>query len=286
MIQIGLRAHDYGTLPPEQLADTIAAYHPESIQLALGKAVIPAPDPGSLSPGYARRIKKIFEARDISIAVLGCYINPIHPDLEQRENQLRRFEEHLRYAGDFGCLLVGTETGSINADCSFHPDTGKEETFELLCASIERLVNFAEKCGSVVAVEAVADHHTICSIEKMDRLLKRVPSPALRVIWDPVNLIPAAGLKESQEQFFARTLDAFGDKIAAIHAKDFRMEGGQKKGDLPAGTGELDWTALLKLLGKRKYGIDVILENSIPATARTTIAFIGETAEKAMECVK
>jgi len=286
MIQIGLRAHDCGTLPPEQLADTIAAYHPESIQLALGKAIIPAPDLGSLSPGYARRIKKIFEARDISIAVLGCYINPIHPDREQRECQLRRFEEHLRYAGDFGCLLVGTETGSINADCSFHPDTGKEETFELLRASIERLVNFAEKCGSVVAVEAVADNHTICSIEKMDRLLKRIPSPALRVIWDPVNLIPATGLKESQERFFARTLDAFGDKIAAIHAKDFRMEGGQKKGDLPAGTGELDWTALLRLLGQRKYGIDIILENSLPATARGTIAFMRETAEKAMERVE
>jgi len=282
MIQIGLRAHDYGRLPPEQLADTIAAYHPESIQLALGKAIVPSPDLGSFSPGYARRIKKIFEARDISIAVLGCYINPIHPDKEQRENQLRRFEEHLRYAGDFGCLLVGTETGSLNADCSFHPDTGKEETFELLCASIERLVNFAEKCGSVVAVEAVADQHTICSIEKMDRLLKHIPSPALRVIWDPVNLIPVTGLKESQEQFFTRTLDAFGDKIAAIHAKDFRMEGGKKKGDLQAGTGELDWTALLKLLGQKKYGIDIILENTIPATAQGTIAFMRETAEKAM----
>ncbi len=74
----------------------------------------------------------------------------------------------------------------------------------------------------------------------------------------------------------------FGDKIAAIHAKDFRMEGGRKKGDLPAGTGELDWTVLLKLLGQRKYGIDIILENSVPATARGTIAFMRETAEKAM----
>jgi L-ribulose-5-phosphate 3-epimerase len=282
MIQIGLRAHDYGRLPPEQLADTIAAYHPESIQLALGKAIVPSPDLGSLSPGYARRIKKIFEARDISIAVLGCYINPVHPDREQRENQLRRFEEHLRYAGDFGCLLVGTETGSLNADCSFHPDTEKEETFELLRASIERLVNVAEKCGSVVAVEAVEGQHTICSVEKMDRLLKRVPSPALRVIWDPVNLIPATGLKESQERFFNEALNAFGDKIAAVHAKDFRMEGGQKKGDLQAGTGELDWTVLLKLLGQKKYGIDIILENTIPATAMGTIAFMRETAERAM----
>ena len=282
MIQIGLRAHDYGKLAPEQLADIIAEYHPESIQLALAKALTPAPSPGSMSPGYARRIRKIFEARNISIAVLGCYINPIHPDPDEREKALRSFEEHLRYARDFGCALVGTETGSLNADCSFHPDTERNETFGLFCKSAERLINCAEKCGSIVAIEPVAYQHTISSIEKMKRLLSCFPSPCLKVIWDPVNLLPVTGLPsgESQEQFFTRTLDAFGDKIAAVHAKDFRMEGGQKKGDLPAGTGELDWPVLLKLLVERKNNIDILLENTNPATARSTIAFLRETADK------
>jgi sugar phosphate isomerase/epimerase len=280
MIQIGLRAHDYGKLPPEQLADVIASYHPESIQLALAKALGSAPGPGYMSPGFARRVRKIFEARNISIAVLGCYINPIHPDPDEREKSLRYFEEHLRYAGDFDCALVGTETGSVNADCSFHPDTEKEETFSVFCSSIERLVNCAEKCGSIVAIEPVAYQHTISSIEKMDRLLRLFPSPALRVIWDPVNLLPVTGLSESQAQFFTRALDAWGDKIAAIHAKDFRMEGGRKKGDLPAGTGELDWPCLLKLLLQRKDGIDVLLENTDPSTAHSTIAFVRESAKK------
>ena len=280
MIQIGLRAHDFGKLPPEQLADKIADYHPETIQLALGKALVPAPSRGSLSPGYARHIRKIFEMRNISIAVLGCYINPVHPDPAERERQLQSFEEHLRSAGDFGCLLVGTETGSLNADCSFHPGTEKDETFETLCVSIERLVNCAEKCGSVVAVVGVTYQHTISNIEKMKKLLLRIPSPALRVIWDPVNLIPVTGLLESQESFFTRTLDAFGGKIAAIHAKDFRMEGNRKKGDLPAGTGDVDWKVFLKCLMQRKPGIDILLENTNPETARGTIAFLRETAEK------
>jgi sugar phosphate isomerase/epimerase len=282
MIQIGLRAHDYGKLPPEQLADTIAAYHPESIQLALAKALVPAPSPGSLSPGYARRIRKIFEVRNISIAVLGCYINPIHPDPGEREKSLRSFEEHLRFARDFDCALVGTETGSLNANCSFHPDTEKEETFDDFCKSVERLINCAEKCGSMVAIEPVAYQHTISSIEKMDRLLRRFPSPALGVIWDPVNLMPITGLEESQESFFTRCLECWGDKIAAIHAKDFRMEGGRKKGDLPAGTGDLDWPVLLRLLQKRKDCIDILLENTQPATARSTMAFLRETASRSL----
>jgi sugar phosphate isomerase/epimerase len=278
MIQIGLRAHDYGRLPLEQLADVLAAYNIDSIQLALTKALPSAPPPGSLSPGYARRIRKILEARNISIAVLGCYINPVHPDPAVRENMLRNFEEHLRFARDFGCPLVGTETGSCNPDCSWHPDTEKPATFSLFCSSLDRLLNTAEKCGAMVGIEPVADQHTVSSIKLMTKVIDCFRSPTLRVIYDPVNLIPGAGLNESQESFFARAFDALGDHIAAVHLKDFRMEEGKKKDGLPAGTGSLDYSALFKLLLPGKPGIDLLLENSVPATAHHTIAFLRETA--------
>ena len=286
MFQIGLRAHDYGTkVSPEKLADILVPYRPASIQLALAKALTGVPGPGGLSPGYARAIRKIFEERGISIAVLGCYINPVHPDAEAREKQLRRFEEHLRYARDFGCSLVGTETGSCNGDCSFHPDTEKPETFDLFCRSLERLIKTAEKCGSIVAIEAVADQHTVSSIEKMRAVLSRLASPSLKVIYDPVNLIPQAGLLESglfqsQKDFFAQAFAAFGDDIAAVHAKDFRMDpeanAAVKIGTLPAGTGELDYPSLLSLIAERKPGIDILLENSSPDTGKQAIAFLRE----------
>ena len=275
MLQIGLRAHDYGNnVSPEKLAETLAEFNPASIQLALAKALSGSPADGGLSPGYARRIRRILEERNIAIAVLGCYINPVHPDSDAREQQLRRFEEHLRYARDFGCALVGTETGSCNPDCSYHPGTEKPETFDLLCRSLERLTGTAEKCGSIVAIEAVADQHTVSSIEKMETVLRRLASPALKVIYDPVNLIPSAGLAETQEHFFAHAFDAFGDAIVAIHAKDFRMEGGAKNGALPAGTGELDYRSLLNIITKCKPNIDILLENSSPASGKQAMTFL------------
>ena len=258
----------------EELAETLAVYRPASIQLALAKALADAPRPGGLSPGYARRIRRVLEKRDIAVAVLGCYINPVHPDPEVREAQLRSFEEHLRFARDFGCALVGTETGSRSPDCSFHPDTEKPETFELFRNSLERLVAAAEKCGSIVAIEAVADQHTISTIEKMERIVRSLASPALKVIYDPVNLIPAAGLAEAQETFFTRAFDAFGDHIAAIHAKDFRMEGTRKNGALPAGTGDLDYPALLRLIAERKPGVDILLEDTGPAAGKKAMDFL------------
>lgn len=276
MLRIGLRAHDYGRTTPEKLADTLASYGPGSIQLALAKAFSDYPGPGGMSPGYAREIRKVFEKRNIAIAVLGCYINPVHPDEAQRDRSLRLFEEHLRFAADFDCPMVGTETGSRNADCSWHPDTQKSETFDLLCRSLERLLVTAEKCGSIAAVEPVAYQHTISTIELMEKLISRLGSPALKIIYDPVNLIPRHGLEESQEHFFQRCFDAWGEHIIAIHAKDFRMEGGVKQGDLLAGTGDLDWPALIALVLQKKPGIDMLLENTNPERGRETIAFIAD----------
>jgi sugar phosphate isomerase/epimerase len=283
MIRIGLRAHDYGCLPPAELARTIAAYNVESVQLALSKALSRPPAAGSLSPGYARSMRKIFEENGIAIAVLGCYINPVHPDRDERERGLALFEEHLRFCRDFGCSLVGTETGSRNPDCSWHPDTKKRETFDLLCSSVERLLKTAEKCGSIVGIEGVADRHTLSSIELMRELIERFPSPALGVIYDPVNLIPDSGLPCTQEEFFREALDILGDRIMAVHLKDFRMEGGKKTGNLPAGIGELDWPCLLTLLMEKKPGVDLLLENSNPVTGRECIAFLRETAAKIVD---
>jgi sugar phosphate isomerase/epimerase len=202
----------------------------------------------------------------------------VHPDGDELERQLRRFEEHLRFALDFGCRLVGTETGSLNPDCSWHPGTQDQATFDRLCSSVERLVRAAERCGSIVAIEPVADQHTISSIEKTKALIERVDSPALGIIFDPVNLMPRAGLGESQAAFFGEVFDAFGSRIVAVHAKDFRFENGRKSEAVAAGSGILDFAALFRLLQAKKPGIDVLLENTSPATAAAALAFVGRVA--------
>ncbi len=275
MMQFGLRAHDFGRHGADALADILAPMKPASIQLALSKALADIDGtPGTLSPGAARKIRETFAARGIAISILGCYINPVHPDPDALEASLRRFEEHLRYARDFGCAIVGTETGSLNPDCSWHPDTEGDEAFDRLTESVARLARVAERTGAIVGVEAVADQHTIGSVERMAELLRRVDSPAVGVIWDPVNLIPAKGIDGSQEAFFRKALDAFGDKIVAVHVKDFRMVNGRRDGTLPAGAGELDLGLLFRLINGRKPAVDGLLENVRPETAAETLALV------------
>lgn len=270
MIQIGVRAHDFGTLPPAELAKLVAASGASCIQLALAKALSGVPvNPTELGAEGARAIKAAFAQQGVSIAVLGCYINPVHPDEGERDKALKKFEAHLRLAHEFGCRLVGTETGSIAPNCSYHPDTAKESTFRTLVQSVRRLADVAEQTPeAMVAVEAVAHQHTISTAKLMRRLLEEVGSKRVGVIFDPTNLVPLDGLAD-QDAFLDECFESFGERIVALHAKDYVMEQGPnglvKSGPLPAGTGLLDWVGIFRRLrAAGKADVPVLLENAGP----------------------
>jgi L-ribulose-5-phosphate 3-epimerase len=152
-VRIGVRAHDFGILPAGELAAKIAAKQMVCAQLALGKAIAGFTlKPGILNPGLAFEIGEAFHNQGVQIAVLGCYVNPIHPDPTTRQSLLGLFKEHLRYARDFGNGLVALETGSVNADYSPHPKNHGETAFQQSVASIAELVAGAERFGVIVGI--------------------------------------------------------------------------------------------------------------------------------------
>lgn len=148
MTRIGVRAHDFGRLSADELASRIAARGLTCVQLALNKAIVGLDlKAGDMNPGLAFHVGQAFRRHGVQIAVLGCYINPIHPDPAKRKELLAFFKDHLRYARDFGCGLVGLETGSVNADYSPHPDNQSEAAFQQMLAGIAELVQEAERFG-------------------------------------------------------------------------------------------------------------------------------------------
>lgn len=277
-LNIGVRAHDYGEGLPEEIAERIGRYAVKCIQLSPAKSFPFIKEvPGQLTPGFANHVRDAFAIRQINIAVLGCYINPIHPDPEIRELSLQRFEEHLTFARDFGCSIVGTETGSRNADCSYHLDNHSEEAFEELVVSVRRLADVAERQGVFVGIEGVAHHHTVNTYERMEQLLARVNSPNVKVIYDPVNFFPLDQCEQQQELMddaFAR----FGEHIVAIHCKDFVNNNGVKDGDLPSGSGEMDHAHLFRLIEQNKPFVHVILETTNQNNVKSILEFLNQQA--------
>ena len=188
-MRLGVRAHDFGKLPVEELAGRIAGKGFTCVQLAPPKAIAGFDaDLGRISPGFAGHVKEAFQRQQLQIAVLGCYINLADPDAGQRQQQLDRFKEYLRLARDFGCSVVGTETGSINPDYSFHSGNRGEEAFQTVLSGVRELVAEAERFGVFVGIEGV-ERYVISDPPRIRRLIDGIGSNNLQIIFDPVNLL-------------------------------------------------------------------------------------------------
>ena len=136
-MEFGVRAHDLGTETVEVLSKRIHEKEFTSVHLAIEKAISGMEQSsGKLSPGLGKHIKAGMLQNNIKIAILGCYINMIHPDQAEREKSICKFKEYIRYAKDFGCSIIGSETGSYNADCSYNEGNGSEEAFSMCVKTI------------------------------------------------------------------------------------------------------------------------------------------------------
>lgn len=272
---LGGRAHDFGKLPVEELALKISNQGYSYIQLALSKAIDGIDcSLGKLSPGMANYISDIFNRQNVRIAVLGCYINPIHPNIDERKKQIGRFKEHIRFARDFGCSIVGTETGSLKVDDSSDYDNESKLAFETLIQSLRELVKEAEKFGVIVGIEG-GKNEVVTTPQKMRRVLDLIPSNNLQVIYDPINYLSAVNFKD-QDEIIKEAFELFGDRMVVLHAKDFVVEYDEII-TVAAGTGDLNYELILKLIKEKKPFIDILLEDIKKEHMEGSIRFITDT---------
>ena len=288
-MEIGFRAHDIGKFDSvESLASTIETFKKQSkIQLALNKVIPSSPKYSEYTPEYITSVRESLAKHGVSVAIVGCYINPVHPDPEERNEQLRRFEISLSLHKEFGCPYIGTETGSLNPDSSYNPLTSEEKVFSTFLSSVERLLKKAESVGATVTLEAVARKNTICSAERMRRVMDTFKSDNLKVIYDPINLTSWLGMAEPDgsvrikpsaeaiEKAVRHDLDLLAPYVVAVHAKNYVLDSnGWKIGNKALMEGVVDWAVIFKLLREYKIDVPVLLENLNPATLKETLAYL------------
>ena len=277
-VPIGVRARDFGKLEPEELGKQIAARGFGSTQLVLRTSVDGIDvSRGKFNPGMAHYIGDTLAKHDVRIAVLGAYINPIHPDPEVRKQELDYFKEHLRFARDFGCSIVGTETGSPTGDTSADPEALRDQAFPMLIESVRELVEEAEKFGVIVGIEG-AKAHVLSTPERLGQLIDAVPSNNLQVIYDPYNFLTDNNYQR-QDDIAQDMFDRFGEKILALHAKDFVVEQGRLK-EVPVGRGDMNYELLLKLLKTHKPYADILLEGQPLDSSEEHINYLRTIYEK------
>ena len=141
------------------------------------------------------------------------------------------------------------------------------------------VVPVAEACGAVVGIEPVA-LHTLNTPELTRRLLRDVPSDALRVVLDVANLVtPQTTAPQAQRELLDRCLSCFGEKIAVLHVKDGVFDAEGKWQNRPLGEGVMDWAHLLPALRMHDDSLCALREGVWPGLTREECARMHAYAE-------
>ncbi|MCD8075052.1 MAG: sugar phosphate isomerase/epimerase [Lachnospiraceae bacterium] len=264
-MQIGIRLHDVRKAP---LAERLATAHEQGFScahLALTKVISENPvDDGALTPGYAMYLRKLFAEHELDIAVLGCYLNLATPNAVSLAKTTKRYMTNIRFASLLGAGVVGTETGAPNEDYRFEEACHTDEALETFIRNVRPVVEYAEKMGVILAIEPVY-RHIVCNPKRARKVLDAIGSPNLQIIFDPVNLLDMDNYRNSDE-IFAEAIDLFGEDVAVMHLKDYRIENGQLI-STAAGTGEMDYSRIIRFMKERKPYIHATLEDTVPENA-------------------
>ena len=282
-MQLGIRLHDVNAdLPPEEQtmearAEKARAEGFSCVHLALSKVIRGADfDDCALTEGVAMYAKRVFARHELDIAVLGCYLNLAHPDRSKLKEIQSKYYGHIRAASLMGAGVVGTETGAPNPEYKLDANTHTTEALDAFIRGLAPVVECAEGYGVTVAIEPVWNH-IVYDADRAVQVLSSIGSHNLRIILDPVNLL-YPGNADRREQVIGDAMEKLCSEIAVVHLKDFVPAGGGLK-SVAAGTGEMDYTQILRFIKARKPYIQATLENTVNDNAVTSREFLERAYE-------
>ena len=277
-MQLGVRLHDVNTvLAPEAQtmearAETARMEGFSCVHLAFSKVIKGVTfDDCALTEGLAMYTRRVFARNELDVAVLGCYLNLAHPDRSKLKEIQSKYYGHIRVAALMNAGVVGTETGAPNAAYKLDANTHTQEALDTFIRGLAPVVECAERYGVTVAIEPVWKH-IVYNADRAVQVLGAIRSHNLRIILDPVNLLYPGNI-DRREQVIGDAIEKLGDQVAVVHLKDFVPAGDDLK-SIAAGTGEMDYTHILRFMKERKPYVQATLENTVNDNAVASREFL------------
>lgn len=268
-MRIGCRAHDYGKMTPEALAGRLRERGYNAAQVAMPRAIEGVEQFLDVNEDMADRIGRAFATQNVQISVLGCYMDLSAPKEEQRFAGIRNIAHCLKLQKLTGAVVVGSETSYDKLSRE-----EKQVRFPLALDSIQRIVEEAARVGGVFAAEPVFWHPFDESLEAAGKILEAVgDTPHFKFILDPVNLIKKK-YQGCQSELLQGWLEAFGDRVAAMHIKDFTLKEGDLYAGLPLGEGIADYSYIGRWLKENRPEMPLLREEVILEHDLADIAFM------------
>lgn len=271
---LGVRAHDYGTKPADALVSSIAADGWHTMQLAPRKALAGVQTLADITPACLAQVQHACTQAGVSVGVLGAYVELSLADDAKRGACVADFTANLSFAKALQAGCIASETTPMAAQ----PGVTRKQALQCLRRSLEAILPAAEALGVRVAIEPVCTH-ALATPELARALLDDMQSPNLYILFDPVNLLCAEEVP-TQRALWERSLEAFGERIAAVHMKSAAVENDMV---VPAPQFEqsvVDYEFLWDLLRRlpqaksQTLALPVLREEANPACAAQDLAFL------------
>ena len=270
MIQIGVRAHDFGKQEPHDLFMQIADAGFEAIQLALPKAITGVNSFDDVNLEVVNKVAKALDDSGLKLAVLGCYLDLTTKDESLMQKNLLTTEKILKVAKDLDAHCVASEStyGKVAAQ-------DRKEYMERLISMVGKVLTMARSVNMPYALEPVF-YHALASKELFLQLAHRVGRDHLQVIYDPTNLMDPKYLN-CQEQYIASCLAAFAPYADVIHIKDFKVNEDGSYRPCRLGDGSLKVETLRAYLAKcAQSNLYLIREELDPVNASYEVKYLKE----------
>ena len=271
-MQLGIRLHDIEKAPLERRLQIANEQGFRCGHLALSKVISEySVADSALTPGFACYLKNLFAKSGIDIAVLGCYLNLANPNEESLKKNQAKYLANIRFASLLGAGVVGTETGAVNEAYKYEECNHSEEALQIFIKNVRPVVEYAEKMGVIFAIEPVFKH-IVCNPKRARQVLDEIASPNLQIIFDPVNLLDISNY-QNRAEIIHEAIEVLGKDIAVVHIKDFKVENNELI-SVAAGTGEMDYSEIIRFIKKEKPYIHATLENTVPDNAVASREYI------------
>lgn len=267
-MKIGVRAHDYGRMEIERLAEVLHAEGYDAAQLALPKAFAEIPRYEDITEKHLERIRSAFEKNHIEIPVFGCYMDLGNPDPVIREKAVRTIRKCLAYSKIIGANVVGTETAYPHLERA-----EKAQWYPYMVDSIKRVIEEAVRLDVKVAIEPVY-WHPLENLESVLDVMDRIKEPEhLRMIFDASNLLQYPDTTD-QRAYWQEWLKYTGKYIEALHIKDFYFDKNGGYCPVLLGKGVIQYEAISEWIHEKRPDMYLLREEMNPETAQEDIAFM------------
>jgi len=194
-----------------------------------------------------QKIKELCRVHDLKIASFSGDQDFSMVDKGQKEDYVAFVKESIEIAKFLSCghLVVHSNAlGEKGVVINHYPDIAKKNKISAMLDVLQTLATEAEKSNVILALEALntaVDHrgNFLTSTKQAAELIRTVNSAYIKILYDVYHM-------QIMEGNIINTLKAYIDAIGYIHIADV-------PGRHEPGTGEINFTNIMKTLKKLKY---------------------------------